>query len=184
MDTVGAGDSFTTGLPHRLAALGHLGGRFGGLSLDDITDASSFAARVAALTCSVPGANPPRADEAAPEGDVRSWSDARGPGLFSGREPKGDDRGCAGRRTVRLMSVGWLPYDRLCVGGVPRIQGPLEAVGRDAGSELGDRGEVGPQQATFKQLSEGFYDCAGQISAWATMTFSPLKVIAGPSCSS
>ncbi|MEU0242880.1 carbohydrate kinase [Streptomyces sp. NPDC006235] len=71
VDTVGAGDSFTAGLLHRLAVLGHLGGRLDGLSLDDITDACSFAARVSALTCSVPGANPPRADEAAPEGDVR-----------------------------------------------------------------------------------------------------------------
>lgn len=59
VDTVGAGDSFTAGLLHRLAVLGHLGGRLDGLSLDDITDACSFAARVAALTCSVPGANRP-----------------------------------------------------------------------------------------------------------------------------
>jgi fructokinase len=65
VDTVGAGDSFTAGLLHRLANLGHLGGRLDGLSLEDVTDACSFAARVAALTCSVVGANPPRADEAA-----------------------------------------------------------------------------------------------------------------------
>jgi DUF1680 family protein len=31
---------------------------------------------------------------------------------------------------------------------------------------------------------QGPYDCAGQTSAWATMTLSPLKVTAGPSCSS
>ncbi|WP_338784113.1 carbohydrate kinase [Streptomyces sp. DG1A-41] len=62
VDTVGAGDSFTAGLLHRLAALGHLGGRLDALSLEDLTDACSFAARVAALTCSVPGANPPLAD--------------------------------------------------------------------------------------------------------------------------
>ncbi|MEU2546829.1 carbohydrate kinase [Streptomyces roseolus] len=61
-DTVGAGDSFTAGLLHRLAALGHLGGRLDGLTLDDAADACAFAARVAALTCSVPGANPPWAD--------------------------------------------------------------------------------------------------------------------------
>ncbi|MER7483917.1 carbohydrate kinase [Streptomyces sp. NPDC126510] len=67
VDTVGAGDSFTAGLLHRLAALGHLGGRLDGLSLEDVTDACSFGARVAALTCSVPGANPPWADAAAPE---------------------------------------------------------------------------------------------------------------------
>ncbi|MEU5220411.1 carbohydrate kinase [Streptomyces sp. NPDC020807] len=63
VDTVGAGDSFTAGLLHRLAALGHLGGRLDALTLDDVTDACSFAAQVAALTCSVAGANPPWADE-------------------------------------------------------------------------------------------------------------------------
>ncbi|MFJ3230990.1 carbohydrate kinase [Streptomyces sp. NPDC086787] len=62
VDTVGAGDSFTAGLLHRLAALGHLGGRLDALSLEDVTDACAFAARVAALTCSVPGANPPWLD--------------------------------------------------------------------------------------------------------------------------
>ncbi|MGW1801640.1 carbohydrate kinase family protein [Streptomyces sp. NPDC001984] len=62
VDTVGAGDSFTAGMLHRLAALGHLGGRLDALSLEDVTDACSFAAHVAALTCSVPGANPPRAE--------------------------------------------------------------------------------------------------------------------------
>ncbi|MEU3792580.1 carbohydrate kinase [Streptomyces fructofermentans] len=62
VDTVGAGDSFTAGLLHRLAALGHLGGRLDALSLEDLTDACTFAARVAALTCSVSGANPPAAD--------------------------------------------------------------------------------------------------------------------------
>ncbi|WSG28449.1 PfkB family carbohydrate kinase [Streptomyces europaeiscabiei] len=70
VDTVGAGDSFTAGLLHRLAALGHLGGRLDRLNLEDLTDACSFAARVAALTCSVSGANPPRADEAALEAEV------------------------------------------------------------------------------------------------------------------
>ncbi|MET8412907.1 carbohydrate kinase [Streptomyces sp. NPDC005195] len=64
-DTVGAGDSFTAGLLHRLTALGHLGGRLEGLSLEDVTQACAFAACVAAQTCSVPGANPPWADEAA-----------------------------------------------------------------------------------------------------------------------
>lgn len=69
-DTVGAGDSFTAGLLHRLAGLGHLGGRLDRLTLDDLTDACSFAARVAALTCSVPGANPPWADELEPGGSA------------------------------------------------------------------------------------------------------------------
>ncbi|MEV5731062.1 carbohydrate kinase [Streptomyces pharetrae] len=65
VDTVGAGDSFTAGLLHRLTDLGHLGGRLGELTLADVTDACSFAAQVATLTCSVPGANPPWADDLA-----------------------------------------------------------------------------------------------------------------------
>jgi len=65
VDTVGAGDSFTAGLLHRLAALGHLGGRLDALSPDDVTDACTFAAHVAALTCSVPGADPPWAETSA-----------------------------------------------------------------------------------------------------------------------
>ncbi|MGQ4383760.1 carbohydrate kinase family protein [Streptomyces sp. SAS_270] len=60
VDTVGAGDSFTAGLLHRLAALGQLGGRLDKLSLEDLTDACTYAARIAALTCSVAGATPPR----------------------------------------------------------------------------------------------------------------------------
>ncbi|MED7924905.1 carbohydrate kinase [Nonomuraea sp. LP-02] len=59
VDTVGAGDSFTAGLLHRLHAGGHLGGRLDGLDLGTATEAAAFAAHVAALTCSVPGANPP-----------------------------------------------------------------------------------------------------------------------------
>ncbi|MEF9903656.1 PfkB family carbohydrate kinase [Streptomyces sp. P9-A2] len=70
VDTVGAGDSFTAGLLHRLAALGHLGGRLDALSLEDVTDSCSFAAHVAAVTCSVHGANPPWVDEAAMEAGV------------------------------------------------------------------------------------------------------------------
>ncbi|MFF4661227.1 carbohydrate kinase [Streptomyces sp. NPDC001381] len=58
-DTVGAGDSFTAGLLHHLGARGLLGGRLTGLRLDDVTRACRFAARVAALTCSVAGPNPP-----------------------------------------------------------------------------------------------------------------------------
>ncbi|MHA5049029.1 carbohydrate kinase family protein [Streptomyces sp. SD15] len=65
VDTVGAGDSFTAGLLHRLTALGHLGGRLDGLGLEAITDACTFAAHVAALTCSVPGADPPWAETSA-----------------------------------------------------------------------------------------------------------------------
>jgi fructokinase len=65
VDTVGAGDSFTAGLLHRLAALGHLGGRLDALRSEDVTDACTFAAHVAALTCSVPGADPPWAETSA-----------------------------------------------------------------------------------------------------------------------
>ncbi|MFI9819314.1 hypothetical protein ACIHFC_02385 [Streptomyces sp. NPDC052013] len=72
MDTIGAGDPFTAGPLHRLADLGHLGGRLDGLTLDDVTDACSSAAHVAALTCSIPGANPPWADEEEPGDMVNS----------------------------------------------------------------------------------------------------------------
>ena len=63
VDTVGAGDSFTAGLLHRLGVRGLLGGRLEGLDLETAADAAAFAARVAALTCSVAGANPPWAHQ-------------------------------------------------------------------------------------------------------------------------
>ncbi|NUW34221.1 carbohydrate kinase [Nonomuraea sp. SMC257] len=59
VDTVGAGDAFTAGLLHRLDRRGLLGGRLDGLDLGTAVDAAAFAARVAALTCAVAGANPP-----------------------------------------------------------------------------------------------------------------------------
>ncbi|MET7473324.1 carbohydrate kinase [Streptomyces sp. NPDC005648] len=59
VDTVGAGDSFTAGLLHHLGTGGLLGGRLPDLRLDDVAEACLFATRVAALTCSVPGPNPP-----------------------------------------------------------------------------------------------------------------------------
>ncbi|MFJ2110675.1 carbohydrate kinase [Streptomyces sp. NPDC087850] len=65
VDTVGAGDSFTAGLLHRLDAHGRLGGRLDGLTLHEVVDACSYAVRVAARTCSVPGADPPWADREA-----------------------------------------------------------------------------------------------------------------------
>ena len=65
VDTVGAGDSFTAGLLHHLGARGLLGGRLAALRLDDVAEASRFAARVAALTCSVAGPNPPWHDQVA-----------------------------------------------------------------------------------------------------------------------
>ncbi|MFG6191976.1 carbohydrate kinase [Nonomuraea sp. JJY05] len=60
VDTVGAGDSFTAGLLHSLAAKGLLGGRLDGLDLETAVEAAELAVRVSALTCSVAGANPPR----------------------------------------------------------------------------------------------------------------------------
>ncbi|MGW0551756.1 carbohydrate kinase family protein [Streptomyces altiplanensis] len=59
VDTVGAGDSFTAGLLHHLGTKGLLGGRLAELRIGDVTEACAFAARVAALTCSVGGPNPP-----------------------------------------------------------------------------------------------------------------------------
>ncbi|MFI6738409.1 carbohydrate kinase [Nonomuraea sp. NPDC050451] len=59
VDTVGAGDSFTAGLLHSLAAKGLLGGRLDGLDLETAVEAAELAVRVSALTCSVAGANPP-----------------------------------------------------------------------------------------------------------------------------
>ncbi|WP_405639573.1 carbohydrate kinase [Streptomyces sp. NBC_00019] len=59
VDTVGAGDSFTAGLLHHLGARGLLGGRLTDLRLGDVEAACRFGTRVAALTCSVAGPNPP-----------------------------------------------------------------------------------------------------------------------------
>ncbi|WP_319692509.1 hypothetical protein [Streptomyces sp. ME19-01-6] len=60
-DVVGTAGCFTAGLLCRFATLDHLGGRLDGLSLENLTAACAFAAHVAALTCSVPAANPPSA---------------------------------------------------------------------------------------------------------------------------
>ena len=59
VDTVGAGDSFHAGLLHDLAQLGVLGGRLDTLTAGDLEQALRFASRVAAITCSRPGADPP-----------------------------------------------------------------------------------------------------------------------------
>ncbi|KUO12375.1 carbohydrate kinase family protein [Streptomyces sp. DSM 15324] len=69
VDTVGAGDSFTAGLLHHLGARSLLGGRLTDVRAEDVAEACRFAARVAALTCSVAGPNPPwrsRLEEPAP----------------------------------------------------------------------------------------------------------------------
>ena len=63
VDTMGAGDSFHGGLLHYLAEAGYLGGRLGSLTVDGLTAALTYASRVAAITCSRAGANPPWATE-------------------------------------------------------------------------------------------------------------------------
>ncbi|GAA1959099.1 carbohydrate kinase family protein [Kitasatospora viridis] len=63
VDTVGAGDAFTAGLLHRLGLAGLLGGRLTGADLPQVTAAAAYAARVAALTCAVAGADPPWAGQ-------------------------------------------------------------------------------------------------------------------------
>ncbi|EFL23793.1 putative fructokinase [Streptomyces himastatinicus ATCC 53653] len=65
VDTVGAGDSFTAGLLHHLGTHGLLGGRLTDLRLGDVEAACLFAVKVAALTCSVAGPNPPWQDQLA-----------------------------------------------------------------------------------------------------------------------
>jgi fructokinase len=90
VDTVGAGDSFTAGLLHRLSALGHLGGRLDRLSLEEVADVCSFATHVAAMTCSVPGANPPRAEHLATSflsGERRFTKSASTPTLVTQPSP-------------------------------------------------------------------------------------------------
>ncbi|MGW4381470.1 carbohydrate kinase family protein [Kitasatospora sp. NPDC004531] len=63
VDTVGAGDSFTAGLLHSLAQQDVLGGRLDTLTDDGLERACEFAARVAARTVAVAGANPPWVSE-------------------------------------------------------------------------------------------------------------------------
>jgi len=66
VDTVGAGDSFTAGflaaLPARFVAAP---GGLADLDNDTLTGALQYALRVAAVTCSRPGADPPWAHELA-----------------------------------------------------------------------------------------------------------------------
>src|SRR5690606_10209862 len=57
--TVGAGDAFTAGLLHWLGGRGLLGGRLDGLDLEMAREAAIFAAGVASLACTVPGADLP-----------------------------------------------------------------------------------------------------------------------------
>ena len=69
-DTVGAGDSFMAGLISGLAQLEALGAdgrqRLQSLTLDQLHALAEYANRAAAITCSRPGANPPRSAELGP----------------------------------------------------------------------------------------------------------------------
>ena len=69
-DTVGAGDSFMAGLISGLAQLEALGAdcshRLQTLTLDQLHALAEYANRAAAITCSRPGANPPRSAELGP----------------------------------------------------------------------------------------------------------------------
>ncbi len=66
-DTVGAGDSFMSGLVDGLWTAGLLGAShriaLGGVGADVLTPVLERCVRIAAITVSRPGANPPRADE-------------------------------------------------------------------------------------------------------------------------
>lgn len=64
VDTVGAGDSFQAGLLVRLAELERLSrDGLAGLTQDELSDALAFACRVAAITCTRAGADPPHRGE-------------------------------------------------------------------------------------------------------------------------
>jgi fructokinase len=59
VDTVGAGDAFTAGMLHWLGEQGHLDDQLAHLDDNGVREALGFATKVAGLTCSVAGANPP-----------------------------------------------------------------------------------------------------------------------------
>lgn len=64
VDTIGAGDSFQAGLLVALRAMGGIAaGPLAGLSADALKRALAFAAACAAITCTRPGADPPRLAE-------------------------------------------------------------------------------------------------------------------------
>lgn len=64
VDTVGAGDTFSAGFLAQMQANGDLTkDRIGNVSLDDLAGAAAFGAKVAAITVSRAGANPPWASE-------------------------------------------------------------------------------------------------------------------------
>jgi fructokinase len=65
VDTVGAGDAFTAGLLAGLQARGRLGDRetLAATDADQLAEVLGFAARVAAVACTRPGADPPHLDD-------------------------------------------------------------------------------------------------------------------------
>lgn len=65
VDTVGAGDSFTSALLSGMADAGLLGGRLPATGSDVLTRLLEQACRAAAITCARPGADPPTAAELA-----------------------------------------------------------------------------------------------------------------------
>lgn len=71
-DTVGAGDAFMSALLGRLHELGRLDrGSLGGLTADEVRGCLAFANRVAALTCTRAGAEPPTRAELDDPDDAR-----------------------------------------------------------------------------------------------------------------
>jgi fructokinase len=66
VDTIGAGDSFQAALLVALQSMGRIDRRsLAEIGADELRSALSFAARCAAITCSRPGADPPRRAEIA-----------------------------------------------------------------------------------------------------------------------
>ena len=64
VDTVGAGDAFTSGLLVRLAELGYVSrDALAGAPVEAIRDALDFATRAATLTCPRAGTDPPDHDQ-------------------------------------------------------------------------------------------------------------------------
>ena len=65
-DTIGAGDSFQAALLFALQVMGRSeAASLAEMTADELRRALSFAARCAAITCSRPGADPPRRAEIA-----------------------------------------------------------------------------------------------------------------------
>ena len=67
VDTIGAGDSFQAALLFALRAIGRIrGGALAQMNVGELDRALSFAAGCAAVTCSRPGADPPRYSDVGP----------------------------------------------------------------------------------------------------------------------